>query len=102
MVSRRCSARTARRRTARGGPVAGRSLPGCSAVLDPGREAPRCWWAPFGTIAENDFDVAGSWYKPRVGEEVPGENPVELIREVLAIEREITTGIEKLLKEIEA
>jgi hypothetical protein len=36
------------------------------------------------------------------GEEVPGEDPGELIGEVFAIEREITTGIEKLLKEIEA
>jgi len=37
-------------------------------VLKPWSEAPRCSWAPFGTIAENEFNVAASWYKPRVGE----------------------------------
>jgi len=71
-------------------------------VLEPGSEAPRCWWTPFGTIAENDFDVAASWYKPRVGEEVSDEDPVELIREVLDVERELVDDLEKLLKEIEA
>ena len=39
-----------------------------AAVLEPWSEVPRCCCAPFGTIAENDFDVAASWYKPRVGE----------------------------------
>jgi hypothetical protein len=33
---------------------------------------------------------------------VPDEGPAELIREVLAIEKEITTGLENLLKEIDA
>ena len=37
-------------------------------MLKPWSEAPRCSWAPFGTIAENEFNVAASWYKPRVGE----------------------------------
>ena len=36
------------------------------------------------------------------GEEVPGEDPAELIREVLNVEREIADGLEKLLKGIEA
>jgi type I restriction enzyme M protein len=72
------------------------------AVLEPGSKEPRCWWAPFETVAENDFNLAASRYKPRVGEEVPEEDPAELIREVLAIESEITKGLEKLLAEIEA
>ena len=33
-------------------------------------------------------------------ETVPDEDPAELIREVLAIEREITAGLEKLLDEV--
>ena len=37
----------------------------------------------------------------RVAEAVPDEDPAELIREVLAIEREITAGLEKLLGEVE-
>jgi len=71
-------------------------------VLEPGTEQPCCWWAAFDTVAENDFNLAASRYKPRVGEEVPDEDPAELIREVLAIEREITKGLEELLSEIEA
>ena len=34
-------------------------------------------------------------------EEVPDEDPAELMREVLAIKREITAGLEKLLSEVE-
>ena len=70
-------------------------------LLDTGSEEPRCWWAPFETIADNDFNLAASRYKPRVAEPVPDEDPAELIRKVLAIEREITEGLEKLLSEVE-
>lgn len=72
------------------------------AVLEAGSEEPRCSWAPFDTTGENDWNLAASRYKPRVAEPVPDEDPAELIREVLAIEKEITEGLEKLLKEIEA
>ncbi len=70
-------------------------------VLDSGSDEPRCWWAPFETIADNDYNLAASRYKPLIAKEVPDEDPVELIREVLAIEREITAGLEKLLSELE-
>ncbi len=70
-------------------------------LLDAGSEEPRCWWAPFETIADNDFNLAASRYKPRVAEPVPDEDPAELIREVLAIEKELTEGLEKLLSEVE-
>jgi type I restriction enzyme M protein len=72
------------------------------AVLEAGSEEPRSWWAPFDTVAENDFNLAASRYKPRVAEKGPDEDPAALIREVLAIEKEIAEGLEKLLKEIEA
>ena len=71
-----------------------------SVVLEPGSE-PRCWWAAFEIITENDYNLAASRYKPRVAEPVPDEDPAELIREVLAVEREITAGLEKLLSEVE-
>jgi len=71
-------------------------------VLDPGTGEPRCWWASFRTVAATDFNLAASRYKPQVAERVPDEDPAELIREVLAIEREIADGLEKLLREIEA
>jgi hypothetical protein len=37
-----------------------------------------------------------------VAQEAPTEDPAELIREVLEIEREITAGLEKLLQDVEA
>lgn len=37
-----------------------------------------------------------------MAEKAPEEDPIQLIRETLAIEREIADGLEKLLKEIEA
>jgi type I restriction enzyme M protein len=71
------------------------------AVLEPGSEEPRCWWAPFETVAENDFNLAASRYKPRVGGQVSDENPAELIGEVLEIERKIVDGLEALLGDLE-
>ena len=70
------------------------------AVLDAGSDEPRCWGAPIDAIADNDYNLTASRYKPRVAETVPDEDPAELIREVLAIEREITAGLEKLLGEM--
>ncbi|MFH1680172.1 MAG: class I SAM-dependent DNA methyltransferase [Candidatus Eisenbacteria bacterium] len=71
------------------------------ALLDAGTEEPRAWWAPLKTIEESDYNLAASRYKPQVAEKPPDEDPADLIRETLAIEHEIVTGLEKLLKEIE-
>ncbi len=71
------------------------------AVLDPGSDEPRCWWATFEIITENDYNLTASRYKPCIAEVVPDEDPVELIREVLAIEHEITAGLDRLLSEVE-
>ena len=71
------------------------------ALLDAGSEEPRCWWAPLDAIADNDFNLAAARYKPRVAVPVPDEDPADLIREVLALEKEITAGLEKLLHEVE-
>jgi type I restriction enzyme M protein len=70
--------------------------------LPAGSPEPRSWWVPFDTVAENDFNLAASRYKPRLAEKVPEEDPAALIREVMAIEKEIAEGLERLLKEIEA
>ena len=72
-----------------------------NAVLKPGSDEPRCWWAPFDDVAESDYNLAASRYKPRIAEAIPNEDPAELIRDVLAIEREIAAGLEKLLGEVE-
>ena len=71
------------------------------AVLEPGSAAPRSWWAKFKTIADNDFNLSASRYKPRVAEPVPDADPIQLIRDVLSIEREITKGFQELLNEIQ-
>jgi len=71
-------------------------------ILEPGSEAPRCWWATLKDIAENDYNLAAGRYKPMVAEKPLDEDPVELIQEVLAIERDIANGLEKLLQEVEA
>ena len=77
--------------------------PGAEAgvLLDAGNDEPRSWWTPFDTLADNDYNLTASRYKPRVTEPIPDEDPTELIREILVIEREITAGLEKLLAEME-
>lgn len=71
------------------------------AILEPGSEEPHCWWALFDTLAENDFNLAASRYKPHIAEEMPDEDPADLIREVLTIEKKVAEGLEKLLGEVE-
>lgn len=73
-----------------------------SVILDPGSEEPKCWWVSYDTIEAGDFNLTASRYKPQIGEEVPDEDPADLIREVIAIEKEITAGMEKLLKDVES
>jgi type I restriction enzyme M protein len=71
-------------------------------LLASGSEEPQCWWASSDTVAENSYNLAAGRYKPQAAERVPEEDPAELIRELLALEREIVDGLEKLLKEVEA
>jgi type I restriction enzyme M protein len=71
------------------------------ALLEPGTEAPRCWWATRKAIVENDYNLAAARYKPLVTQEAPDEDPAELIREVLDIEKEIIGGLEKLMEDVE-
>ena len=77
--------------------------PGAEAgsVLDPGNEDPRCWWARYQTVAESDFNLTASRYKPRVGRDIPNEDPAQLIRELLATEKDISAGLEELLTTVE-
>lgn len=70
-------------------------------MLKPGTPQPKSWWAAKETIAENDYNLAASRYKPTVAEKPPDDDPVELIDKLLALERDITAGLEKLRKDIE-
>jgi type I restriction enzyme M protein len=71
------------------------------AVLDAGSEEPTCWWTTVEKIAENDYNLAAGRYKPQVAAPPPQEDPGELIRQMLNIEKKFTDGLEKLLKEVE-
>ncbi|MBW2109574.1 MAG: SAM-dependent DNA methyltransferase, partial [Deltaproteobacteria bacterium] len=71
-------------------------------LLEAGSEEPHCWWATIKTVVENDYNLAAGRYKPQISEIVPDDDPAELIRETLAIENEITNGLEKLLQDMEA
>jgi len=81
-----------------------KDAPGVEAgtLLPPESAEPRCWWATVEAIAGNDYNLAAGRYKPQMAEKAPEEDPAELIRETLKIEREIAEGLEKLLKEVEA
>jgi len=70
-------------------------------LLNPGSEEPRCWWATVKSIASNDYNLAAGRYKPQVAETAPDDDPVELIREVLVIEKDITDGLNQLLQQVE-
>jgi type I restriction enzyme M protein len=71
-------------------------------LLEPGREEPRCWWSSLKSIVENDYKMAAGQYKPQMAEEPPDEDPAQLIREVITIERDITDRLEQLLKDVES
>lgn len=70
-------------------------------VLDPGSGEPRCWWATMEAVAENGYMLAANLYKPLVAENSPDESPADLLRETLAIERDIAEDVEELLRELE-
>jgi type I restriction enzyme M protein len=76
--------------------------PKANTVLPADTLMPRCWWAHMGTLASNDFDLSAGRYKPQVSESAPEEDPSQLIREVLDVERGITEDFEQLLEQIEA
>ncbi len=70
-------------------------------LMTAGSEETRCWWAHRDLIRDNEYNLAAGRYKPQVAEKPPEEDPAELIKETLSIEKEITEGLERLLKEIE-
>lgn len=71
-------------------------------ILKADSEAPRCWWASRKMVAENEYNLAAGRYKPQVSEKPPEDDPADLIRQVLADERQIAQGLEKLLGEVES
>lgn len=62
---------------------------------------PQCWWVTVKTIEENDYNLAAKRYKPQFLENVSEDDATELIRETIAIERDIAIGLEQLLSKVE-
>lgn len=81
-----------------------KKIPGVKAreILEPGSEEPKCWWAEYSMIKQNDFNLAAGGYKPQISEAITDEDPIELIKEALSIEDELTSGLKTLLKELES
>jgi type I restriction enzyme M protein len=81
-----------------------KNLPGAEGgtLLAPGTDEIRCWWTTIMFIADNDYNLAAGRYKPQISEEAPQDDPVQLMRETLTIEREIAGELEKLLQQVEA
>ena len=68
----------------------------------PGREeGPNSYRVPLDWIAENDLSLAAGRYKPVVMEDVHHDDPADILREVIAIEREIIARSEALLAQLE-
>lgn len=81
-----------------------KKAPGIEAnkVLEPGSEEPRCWWATIASVQANDYNLAAGRYRPEIAEQAPTDDPVDLARETLTLEREIAAGFEELLENLEA
>ena len=81
-----------------------KDIPGVEAgtLLPVGSEDSRSWWATIATVGDSDYNLAAGRYKPQVAEKAPDDDPAQLVRETLTIEREIASGLEKLLQEVEA
>jgi type I restriction enzyme M protein len=69
-------------------------------LLSPGSEEPRCWSAQIRFVADNDYNLAAGRYKPQIAESIPNEDPLQLVRDTLVIERGIARGLLKLLREM--
>jgi type I restriction enzyme M protein len=70
-------------------------------LLASGAEEPRCWWATTKAIAEADYNLAAGRYRPQVTQRPLDEDVATLVRETLEVERGISSGLEKLLVELE-
>ena len=79
-------------------------VPGVPAntLLEGASESPQSWWAAHETIAANNYNLAAGRYKPRVSEARLDEDPARLVKEVLAVERDIQERLERLLSALEA
>jgi type I restriction enzyme M protein len=79
------------------------TAPGLEAntVLPAGSQETRCWWATRELVIDSGFSLAAGRYKPQIRQAISEEDPAVIIDEVLKQEREIVSGLERLLTELE-
>jgi len=70
------------------------------ALLKPGTDDPKSWWVLNKALADEDFNLSASRYKPLVGEKPPEDDPRDLVEKTLALEKQIAEGLEGLLSEL--
>lgn len=71
------------------------------AILPPGSSPSKSWWVTNDVLEAEQYNLSASRYKPQVSEKPPEDDPADLIRETLKLERQITQGLEKLLADIQ-
>lgn len=72
-----------------------------NAIMPSESDEPRCWWAPHELIEERGFSLAAGLYKPISERAASAGDPSALIGQVLVAERQITTGLERLLDDLD-
>lgn len=68
-------------------------------VMVEGSATPVCWWVPAAQLEAAEWNLSAGRYRPRVVETAKREDSKELLREVIALEREIASRSERLLAE---
>jgi type I restriction enzyme M protein len=74
--------------------------PEANTLLDAGSEEPACWWACVERLADSSYNLSAAAYKPTLPSAAIDEDPLDLIDRLLEIENAITTGLQKLRKEL--
>lgn len=70
-------------------------------ILEYGCEEPKCWWILADRIAENDYNLSAGRYKPQMTQKPNDDNPINLVKEALSIEKDIIGRLNDLLNEID-
>lgn len=70
-------------------------------LLPSGSNEPNCWWVSQDVLQEADYTLTAGRYKPRVTEKVREEDPKALLRDLLAVEKQITSQVSALLADLE-
>lgn len=69
-------------------------------LMPPSADEPRSWWVPYDQLRQSDYNLAAGRYRPVIVEDVPKNDPTELIAEVLRLENEITERLHALGNDI--